>query len=506
MKATSGTATLTATSKLDTINVVAGTTGAETIRIDMGANDTQIDAGKTLVVNASALTAAGATLQFVGVSNETDGAVSVTGGANADTITGTAGNDTINSGAGNDTIDTGNGANVVDAGAGNDTITAGTGADNLSGGDGDDVFVLAGNLASTDTINGNAGTNRLSVSAAIASATVLGGVSNIDTLVVTGASAVTLAANVAMTKFDFTEAADQVLTLNTGYTNATTVTLTGDSTNADSIINSANVALTVIANDADIDATTTITGGTGTDTIQLKATSGTATLTATSGLDTITVLAGTVGTETITIAMGANNTQIGAGKTLAVNASALTNAAATLTFTGVANETDGAVSVTGGAGADTITGTDGNDTILGGSGADSIISLKGIDVLTGGAGADTFTVAPSADGNIYATITDFTAGDKITFVDQGTEVFNATKLLLANTAVFQDYLNLATTGTGAGTNAVISWFQYNGDTYVVQDLSNTGAFVNGTDLVVKIVGSVDLSGMTGAGTNIFTAV
>jgi S-layer protein len=159
--------------------------------------------------------------------------------------------------------------------------------------------------------------------------------------------------------------------------------------------------------------------------------------------------------------------------------------------------------VTGGAGADTITGTAGNDTISGGAGADSILGSKGLDSVTGGAGADTFGVVASANGNLYTTVTDAAAGDKLSFVDQGTETFATTKLALAGTAVYQDYLNLACAGVG-NVNGAISWFQFGGNTYVVQDLSAGASFVNGTDIVICLTGLIDLSTATGTGTNIIT--
>ncbi|MDP2903738.1 MAG: Ig-like domain-containing protein [Methylovulum sp.] len=506
MKADAGTATITLFTKVDTITVGAGTVGTETATIVMPATDTVIATGATLTVNASALTNTAAVFTFTGNAAETDGFLNITGGAGNDVITGDAAADTINGGAGNDTIDTLNGNNVVDAGDGNDTVTAGTGADKLTGGIGDDRFVLAANLTAADTVDGGTGTNVLQVSTAVASAAVLGGVTNVGTLEVDGATAVTLAANVAPTTFDFADAGDEVLTLNAGYTAATTVVLTGDvTTNADSVINTANAALTVVGNVADFDATTTITGGTGADVVQMKADSGTATITAFTKVDTITVGAGTVGTETATIVMPATDTVIANGATLVVNATALTNAAAVFTFTGNAAETDGKLSITGGAGNDVITGNNGADTILGGSGADAISGLAGLDILTGGLGNDTFGVSASTNGNIFSTITDATAGDILSFTNLGTETFAATKLSLGSTAVFQDYLNFAAAGNGS-VNAAISWFQFSGNTYAVEDLSAGASFVNGTDLVVSLTGLVDLSTATGAGTNALTLV
>ena len=58
-------------------------------------------------------------------------------------------------------------------------------------------------LAATDVIDGGAGSDTLSISQAIASATVLGGVSNVETLTITSANNISLAADVSPTVYNF---------------------------------------------------------------------------------------------------------------------------------------------------------------------------------------------------------------------------------------------------------------------------------------------------------------
>jgi Ca2+-binding RTX toxin-like protein len=551
LTANNGTSDFTLVTKVDVVTVVDGgdTTVAggagKDITLALGAYAT------ALTVNASALDAAvvGAvdpTAENLTLTSTGAGALSVIGGAGDDTITAGSGNDTILSSAGNDTISTGNGANSVDGGDGNDTITAGTGLDTLNGGAGDDKFIMGANL-NGDVIDGGAGSNTVQIAGNITTAAALSSLSNIGIVEVVGDFGVTLAANVTPTTFNFSGSGDQTLTLSAGYTNATSVVLTGDSTaNADSVINSANVTLTVTANAGDIDTATTITGGTGVDTLVLTADNDASTFTNVTKVEVITVVdagdatvAGGAGKD-ITLALGAYATP------LTVNASALDAAVAgavdataenlTLTSAGAGalsviggagddaitagsgndtilssagNDTistgSGANSVDGGDGNDTITGGTGNDTILGGLGNDNINGSAGLDLLTGGAGTDTFGVVTNANGNIFSTITDAVAGDKISFVDLGTETFTAAKLSLGATAVYQDYLNFAAAGNGI-TNANISWFQFGGNTYAVEDMSAGSSFVNGTDLVVSLTGLVDLSTATGTGTNVLTLV
>jgi S-layer protein len=59
--------------------------------------------------------------------------------------------------------------------------------------------------------------------------------------------------------------------------------------------------------------------------------------------------------------------------------------------------------------------------------------------------------------------------------------------------VFQDYANAAIANT---TQNQVAWFQYGGDTYVVEHNSANGAtsFANATDIIVKVAGQVDLTG------------
>ena len=75
----------------------------------------------------------------------------------------------------------------------------------------------------------------------------------------------------------------------------------------------------------------------------------------------------------------------------------------------------------------------------------------------------------------------------------GAASFVAAPISLAGTAVFQDYLDAAAAAGGAG---AVSWFQFNGDTYAVNDQGASAVYENGTDEVVKLTGLVDLSKAT----------
>lgn len=184
--------------------------------------------------------------------------------------------------------------------------------------------------------------------------------------------------------------------------------------------------------------------------------------------------------------------------------------------------------VTAGKGNDAVTATTGNNTVSLGNGTNSFIATTGNNTYTGGTGVDTVTIgggsntvtlgtgadvvnltAASANVNTYSTITDAHAGASISFTDKGTETFASTKVSLASTAVFQDYANaVIAAGGNASVNGAFGWFQYNGDTYLVESRhdgsGNNASFVNGTDMIIKLTGLVDLSTATGAGTATLT--
>jgi len=162
-------------------------------------------------------------------------------------------------------------------------------------------------------------------------------------------------------------------------------------------------------------------------------------------------------------------------------------------FTGVLTVTAAgttATTITGGSGGDIITASTAGDTIDGGAGNDTLIA-NNLAQLTGGAGNDTFDMSTNVVTNVnsYATIVDASSGD---IVDSTGGQFNAAGITLAATAVFQDFANAAVNINDA--NNALSWFQYDGNTYVIQDANNGDTdFQNGTDMIIQLSGLVDLS-------------
>jgi len=171
-----------------------------------------------------------------------------------------------------------------------------------------------------------------------------------------------------------------------------------------------------------------------------------------------------------------------------VDASAMLGA-----FTYTAN--DGTTLVTGGAGNDVLVAAGNSDTLVGGAGDDTLTG-DNLTILTGGAGRDTFMMNRPANVNSFSSITDFSAGDVIDLDvgNAGTVVFTQSAVILAGTAVFQDFANAAVNALGTDNNNA-AWFQFGGNTFIVRsgDATLNNNFNNGTDSIIQIVGLVDLS-------------
>ena len=254
-----------------------------------------------------------------------------------------------------------------------------------------------------------------------------------------------------------------------------TVTMTDATGTSDSL----NIVTKVNASNLDFGTVTAA----GVETVNITATDTTAT-----SISKATLTVSDTAAKTVVITGNSDLDLTAAGSELTtVNASAATGK---LNFSSAVNS----VSITGGAAADSLTASGNNVTINGGAGNDTLVVTGNLATLTGGAGNDIFNVSDATTNvNSYATITDLTAGDAIKFNSNSTG-FAAARVTLGDTAVFQDFANAAIANSA---QYAVSWFQYNGNTYVVQDVSNsTTTFTNGVDLIVKIAGLVDLSTAT----------
>lgn len=338
-----------------------------------------------------------------------------------------------------------------------------------------DVLALVANSATTTlAIAGNAGLN-------------------LGTL--TGATGLTSVDASGITKGDFTFTSDAL---------ASAAVIKGSATGVNTI--DFTLAADVV----------TYTGGTGADNLTFTAANASDNvITLGAGANNVLGLTFANGANTVTAGAGDDIVRLGSGNnkvTLGDGTNIFQAGAGNNTYTGGADGdavtlTSGNNVVNAGNGTNSFTATTGANTYTGGSGVDTVTVGGGVNTLTLGAGADrvNFT-AVNVNGNSYSTITDAAAADTISFV--GVTAVTSTqagalgaRITLANTAVFQDFLDAAVAGDGTGAGgAIIRWFQFNGDTYVVVDNSSASTYQNANgangDFVVKLTGTINLATST----------
>jgi hypothetical protein len=206
---------------------------------------------------------------------------------------------------------------------------------------------------------------------------------------------------------------------------------------------------------------------------------------------------GAASTAAVSIALGAADVAVAS-----VDISADTNSAGANVLNLAAYGVATGVTVTGSAGADTITTSEENMTVYAGGGADTIVvsgSSETADitvaaearsyVITGGAGVDTFNlegIHATGVGTDKVTITDYTTGEDITIgathtlVTAGTAVAVTELAQSVGQAIVDSALPDSLTGAlnalssyvqdgAAGEVALVTAFQYGGNTYLYVD-------------------------------------
>jgi len=371
-------------SGIETIRILSGFDNSrgwalgETIFYGIQAQDNATPAGGVLTIDASGLAASE---KLTLLTDETDSSLFVTGGAGADILNGGALADTLIGGGGNDYLNGGGGADTLRGGGGNDSYFV----DSLA----DTVVELAGE--GTDDVRTALGTNAAIYTLA----------ANVENLTGMSNAGQTVAGN----------ALDNVLTMGGG--NDVLDLSAGGNDMA-----SGGGGNDYIYFGAAFTADDVIVGGAGTDTVGLlgnyNLTLGANTL---SGVETFSLLSGTAagGTEHVTYSITTVDANVPAGGRLTVYAGGLL-ADESLFFNGYA-ETDGALSVYGGAGNDTFAGGPANDAFVGGAGDDTMYGLGGMDWLEGGLGADTMRGGPGNDVFVYQSAAESTAAKTDHIVD-----------------------------------------------------------------------------------------
>ncbi|WP_062234896.1 beta strand repeat-containing protein [Aureimonas sp. N4] len=360
----------------------------------------------------------------------------------------------------------------------------------ISLGAGDDRVAFASAPVNGAMIDGGAGTDTIAMTSSAYttvsgySATDLAKITNFEVLAITdtlanGASVdVSKLAGITSFSAEAGVAAGGAATV-TGVTSGSTVTFGGAlSTNTGSLAITVTGASTGTADVLNLNIHGSELASTATVT------------TSTAGIETLNVNAAgvnasSVSTFTLTLTDDAlKNLNITGNDKLAFTSAATQTSLASIdASSNTAGVTINVSAATAASSAINITGTTTADTFTLGNHA----------TVAGHGGNDAFVIGVTANANTYSTITDANAGDTISFSTAASS-FATGKVTLANTAVFQDYVNAAASGTSGGHQ--VSWFQYGGDTYVVEDNSTATSFVNGADTVVKLTGLHDLSTST----------
>lgn len=513
------------------VQTVVTDTAAKSITVNATGSKSSLDvSGSTTAATINIVGSAALKLDADVANVKTIDGSAATGNLNLGTVN--AATTTVKTGAGNDQFTLGAAKVTVDSGAGNDTVT------------------LNGAIAAGSTINLGAGNDKLlatgtgSVAASTASATTVidagDGVDSIAANLINVGNAAQFK-NFELLNLDSTTGLD--LALLAANNTLTGLTMSSASTSATYQNVSKELGLTVdfIGNNSAVVNTLQLKDVTGTAdayTITFSAdnsAAATAPVAAnvqagtvvTAGIENYSIVSGgekawneinlgvNNAAQSVVITGGANldltfGDGVGVGTfgsttTPNTGVSLIDGSAATgklsINTTDVTSATAG-LTVKGGSANDTITLAQ-KATVDAGAGNDTVTLAAAGGTVTTGVGNDTVDVKAAVAGSttapVISTITDFTvAADKLTLKDQGTETFTSTKVDVSTaTALFGGTVNaldLASAADGS-TNAAVTWFQYAGDTYVVQDLSAVGTFAI-TDIVVKLSGLVDLSTLT----------
>jgi len=311
-----------------------------------------------------------------------DGDDTIFGGDGNDTLNGNSGNDTITGGAGNDDLDGDQGEDSLYGGLGDDTLEGDTGSDYVSGGDGDDLIYgedvdLPGGSGDADTLYGDGG-NDIIISTNADFNEVFGGSGDDAIWDGTGSA--------------YLSGASGNDTIYAGAGNDTVFGASGNDT---------------IQGEEGND---TLWGGDGADVFLLSSGAGNDTIYGGAGGDDFDTI-GFVSPEPVTVIFdgdesGSYSVTSGSTEGTFVDIEAIVTQSgadfidATLTLQ--------TLSVSAGAGNDTVLGGAGDDTFFGGSGQDTLSGAAGNDRLSGGAGDDTFGFARSGGADA---VVDFDLND-----------------------------------------------------------------------------------------------
>ncbi|MGI9210989.1 MAG: beta strand repeat-containing protein, partial [Methylococcaceae bacterium] len=370
------TANITEANASGTLNYTGGTGGIDTVNITVGTGEsvTLGTSSKIDVINILDSTGTGDHDMLLVATGYTSALKVDASQLDAGTSTGSGplyldetltfsganatGSFTVLGGAGQDTIIGGSGADSIDGGAGNDTLVLGVGNDWVQGGDGDDRIIFGsgtgsandGYLTNDDTVIGGSGTDTL-----VIQSTGTAGFGDVNFLNTTGMEVLELSSGsgtvtlgyfaenkAGITKVVLGDATSAYTVLADAYSSSLTYDLNANTGDV-SLKGGLGSDVFVVHGSGILNASDTLVGGNGTDTLRLDNTNGSnssgqavvATVSSgISGIEKIDVLdnaTGTAGTVNLTIDSGYSTTG-----TLLIDASTLDSGETfTLTATGL---------------------------------------------------------------------------------------------------------------------------------------------------------------------------
>jgi hypothetical protein len=511
-----------------TVAITASTGGTSRLNIT-GVNAFSGTTLTAVTIDASGMTGA-ATFTNTGAGATT---TSITGTANADVIVGGSAAATLSGGAGADTITGGAGNDSISGGDGADSITGGLGRDTLTGGAGVDTFVFAANATGAVTSNQAApdtitdfvsGTDKISLGQTVTAflgnytslssaqaAVAADGRTNLaffvtgeNTLYVTAAATgIPAATDTVIFLTGVTSlAATDILQLGAQGGGAT-VSLTAAAANL-SNTSQVNASGATTASDDAISSTaaflsnSTITGGTGNDTLTIStdptAAGATGTGSTTFTLQTAGAGTGAVvsGIEVISLTAGntANALTVTNDVNLAVRNASTTATAIVQLGTGTGQNFTGT-----GSGIQTVALGGASQSVTTGTGADQISATASQllnSTIAGGAGADTLTIT----GLSTALTLSSTAASAAAALMTGIETVAVTVAAGFTTLTLVPDAPLTVNFTGAVAEAVAS----TGSTVTIGQVAAQTLGLSGTSNYVVSGGTTGAITSNGSGT------
>ncbi len=312
-------------------------------------------------------------------------------------------------------------------------VSGNTGNVTVTGGSGNDTFTVGANYTTTDTVNGNGGTDTLGLTSATAAAAAnQANVTNMEALTISDG----LAANVTASRFG----SIATVNLQAGFTGAVTLTAASGGT--------VNLGARAASNDSTANGTVDVPGLGTSDAINFSINdSDTNSAYIFTGVETLNLASNNRGDGNA--ADGAVNTiggaltltpTFGTGTINLVGSAALTITGAvtagTLTatsFTGnlvMSAASASAIVIAGGTGNDTLFGSAAGDSLNGGTGTNVFEGLAGVDSLTCGSGTDTVRIlnagASGVDRKLVSGFTAGSGGDVLNIDGDGLNVLDGT--------------------------------------------------------------------------------